>query len=233
MSLLFFSSVSEVIVLYFKAHSMQRKLIEIVLLMVLDCCFVLFQICAQPRARRKSKNDFRTTMFERKKSPNRLVMHVYDEFECSGMLTRISHALKFSVHLMFESLRMRMKTRRRQEETKVAHLLLIVSFDDMQRAMPTFSSIALDRMLEPEIGVHHLYRLKLKLFPDESTETKPCAETQRHLELLGKIILIIVRAESTSEIWGLYARWSRIKGDLMAKQQLGGENLPRFEVNDL
>ena len=55
------------------------------------------------------------------------------------------------------------KTRRRQEETEVLHvkkkktrrnksgayLLLIVSFDDMQRAMPTFSSIALDRMLEP------------------------------------------------------------------------------------
>ncbi|WZY95820.1 hypothetical protein YC2023_068149 [Brassica napus] len=100
-------------------------------------------------------------------------MHVYDEFECSGMLTRISHALKFNVHLKFESLRMRMyvlfagklyklvwstcldrKTRRRQEETEVLHvkkkktrrnksgayLLLIVSFDDMQRAMPTFSS---------------------------------------------------------------------------------------------
>ncbi|KAH0934501.1 hypothetical protein HID58_011618, partial [Brassica napus] len=114
----------------------------------------------------KSKNDFRTAMFERKKSPNRL-MHVYDEFECSGMLTRISHALKFSVHLKFESLRMRI---RRQEETKAVHLLLIVSFDDMQRAMLTFSSIALDRMLEPE---------------------------------------------STSKIWGLYARWSRIKGNLM------------------
>ncbi|CAH8350081.1 unnamed protein product [Eruca vesicaria subsp. sativa] len=54
---------------------------------------------------------------------------------------------------------------------------------------------------------------------DESTETKLCAatpaETQRHLELLGKIIQQIVRTESTSEIWGLYARWSRIKGDLM------------------
>ncbi|KAG7555574.1 Tetratricopeptide repeat [Arabidopsis suecica] len=54
---------------------------------------------------------------------------------------------------------------------------------------------------------------------DESTETKPCtatpAETQRHLELLGKIIQQIVKTESTSEIWGLYARWSRIKGDLM------------------
>ncbi|KAG2300320.1 hypothetical protein Bca4012_011899 [Brassica carinata] len=52
-----------------------------------------------------------------------------------------------------------------------------------------------------------------------SDETKPCAatpaETQRHLELLGKIIQQIVRTESTSEIWGLYARWSRIKGDLM------------------
>ncbi|WZZ76067.1 hypothetical protein YC2023_087437 [Brassica napus] len=154
--------------------------------MVLDCCFVLFQICPakSEKARsvipitKKSKNDFRTT----KKSPNRLVMHVCDEFECSGILTRISHALKFSVHLKFESLRMRMKTRRRQEETKVALLLLIVSFDDMQRAMPTFSSIALDRMLEPEIGVHHLYRLTLKLFPDESTETKPLSEQKVHLK---------------------------------------------------
>ncbi|KAJ0243692.1 Protein prenylyltransferase superfamily protein [Hirschfeldia incana] len=54
---------------------------------------------------------------------------------------------------------------------------------------------------------------------DELDERKPCAatpaETQRHLELLGKIIQQIVRTESTSEIWGLYARWSRIKGDLM------------------
>ncbi|EOA19932.1 hypothetical protein CARUB_v10000181mg [Capsella rubella] len=53
----------------------------------------------------------------------------------------------------------------------------------------------------------------------ESTETKPCAATpagtQRHLELLGKIIQQIARTESTSEVWGLYARWSRIKGDLM------------------
>ncbi|KAH0873660.1 LOW QUALITY PROTEIN: hypothetical protein HID58_071022 [Brassica napus] len=133
--------------------------------MVLDCCFVLFQICPAKNEKVRS-NDFRTTMFERKKSPNRL-MHVYDEFECSGMLTRITHALKFSAHLKFESLRMRI---RRQEEAKMAHLLLIVSFDDMQRAMPTFSSIALDRKLEPE---------------------------------------------STSEIWGLYVRWSRIKGDFM------------------
>ncbi|CAF2102061.1 unnamed protein product [Brassica rapa] len=137
---------------------------EIVLLMVLDCCFVLFQIRPAKTEKvrsvipitKKSNNDFRTAMFERKKSPNRLVMHVYDEFECSGMLTRISHALKFNVHLKFESLRMRMKTRRRQEETEVLHvkkkktrrnksgayLLLIVSFDDMQRAMPTFSSSA-------------------------------------------------------------------------------------------
>ncbi|VVB14893.1 unnamed protein product [Arabis nemorensis] len=54
---------------------------------------------------------------------------------------------------------------------------------------------------------------------DESTETKAFvttpAETQRHLELLGKIIQQIARTESTAEIWGLYARWSRIKGDLM------------------
>ncbi|XP_010492673.1 PREDICTED: tetratricopeptide repeat protein 27 homolog [Camelina sativa] len=53
----------------------------------------------------------------------------------------------------------------------------------------------------------------------ESTETQPCAatpaETQRHLELLGKIIQQICKTESTSQIWGLYARWSRIKGDLM------------------
>ncbi|CAN7117866.1 unnamed protein product [Brassica rapa subsp. narinosa] len=159
--------------------------------MVLDCCFVLFQIRPVKTAKvrsvipitKKSKNDFRTAMFERKKSPNRLVMHVYDEFECSGMLTRISHALKFSVHLKFESLRMRMYVLRRQEETKAVHLLLIVSFDDMQRAMLTFSSIALDRMLEPGARrIHHLYRLKLKLFPDESTETKPLSEQKVHLK---------------------------------------------------
>ncbi|KAJ0261095.1 Protein prenylyltransferase superfamily protein [Hirschfeldia incana] len=53
----------------------------------------------------------------------------------------------------------------------------------------------------------------------ENRSSAPCgvspADTQRHLELLGKIIQQIVRTESTSEIWGLYARWSRTKGDLM------------------
>lgn len=72
---------------------------EIVLLMVLDCCFVLFQIRPAKTEKvrsvipitkfwsfnlisflnsgfwfRKSNNDFRTAMFERKKSPNRLVV---------------------------------------------------------------------------------------------------------------------------------------------------------------
>ncbi|KAG5403322.1 hypothetical protein IGI04_009441 [Brassica rapa subsp. trilocularis] len=50
---------------------------------------------------------------------------------------------------------------------------------------------------------------------DESAETKPCAatpdETQRHLELLGKIIQQKVHLKFGDYI----ARWSRIKGDLM------------------
>ncbi|KAH7557071.1 hypothetical protein JRO89_XS11G0041400 [Xanthoceras sorbifolium] len=34
------------------------------------------------------------------------------------------------------------------------------------------------------------------------------------MELLGKILQQIVRSESRSDVWGLYARWHRIKGDL-------------------
>ncbi|XP_010558660.1 PREDICTED: tetratricopeptide repeat protein 27 homolog [Tarenaya hassleriana] len=53
---------------------------------------------------------------------------------------------------------------------------------------------------------------------DESPETRPYvaapAETQRQLEVLGKILEQIVRSESTAEIWGLFARWCRNKGEL-------------------
>ena len=64
---------------------------------------------------------------------------------------------------------------------------------------------------------------------DESTETSlhiaTPAETKRQLELLGKIIqhvsktfqlvCVSLLSHSLSEIWGLYARCSRTKRDLM------------------
>ncbi|KAH1121378.1 hypothetical protein J1N35_004538 [Gossypium stocksii] len=39
-------------------------------------------------------------------------------------------------------------------------------------------------------------------------------ENEHLLEFLGKILQQIVRSESRPELWGLYARWHRIKGDL-------------------
>ncbi|XVE98988.1 hypothetical protein REPUB_Repub03eG0157200 [Reevesia pubescens] len=39
-------------------------------------------------------------------------------------------------------------------------------------------------------------------------------ENEHLLEFFGKIIQQILRSESRAELWGLYARWHRIKGDL-------------------
>ncbi|KAK6228980.1 hypothetical protein SCA6_017931 [Theobroma cacao] len=39
-------------------------------------------------------------------------------------------------------------------------------------------------------------------------------ENEHLVEFLGKILQQIVRSESRAELWGLYARWHRIKGDL-------------------
>ncbi|GFS45345.1 protein prenylyltransferase superfamily protein [Actinidia rufa] len=39
-------------------------------------------------------------------------------------------------------------------------------------------------------------------------------ETDRLVELLGKILRQIVQSGGGSEIWGLYARWHKLKGDL-------------------
>uniref|UniRef100_A0A2P2K890 Uncharacterized protein n=1 Tax=Rhizophora mucronata TaxID=61149 RepID=A0A2P2K890_RHIMU len=39
-------------------------------------------------------------------------------------------------------------------------------------------------------------------------------ETEQLIELLGKILQQIVRIESRADIWGLYARWHKIRGDL-------------------
>ncbi|KAL1215023.1 putative UDP-N-acetylglucosamine--peptide N-acetylglucosaminyltransferase SEC [Cardamine amara subsp. amara] len=65
-----------------------------------------------------------------------------------------------------------------------------------------------------------LSSIEIEASSNESIKTKPCAatttETQRHIDLFGEIIQQIAKTESTSEIWGLYARWSRIKGDLTA-----------------
>ncbi|GLT80646.1 hypothetical protein SLA2020_520750 [Shorea laevis] len=39
-------------------------------------------------------------------------------------------------------------------------------------------------------------------------------ETEQLMEWLGKILRQIVRSESRADLWGLYARWHKIKGDL-------------------
>ncbi|XP_022735386.1 tetratricopeptide repeat protein 27 homolog [Durio zibethinus] len=39
-------------------------------------------------------------------------------------------------------------------------------------------------------------------------------ENEHLMELVGKILQQILRSESRAELWGLYARWHRIKGDL-------------------
>ncbi|KAL1188076.1 putative UDP-N-acetylglucosamine--peptide N-acetylglucosaminyltransferase SEC [Cardamine amara subsp. amara] len=73
--------------------------------------------------------------------------------------------------------------------------------------------VLLDRMMT-EFENRNLSSIEIEASSNESIKTKPCAQSQRHIELFGKIIQQIVKTESTSEIWGLYARWSRIKGDL-------------------
>ncbi|XP_010456557.1 PREDICTED: tetratricopeptide repeat protein 27-like [Camelina sativa] len=96
------------------------------------------------------------------------------------------------------------------------------AFEAMQQLMRLtknkwIDAVLLDRMMT-ELETRNLScKSSLSLTEiDATTKTE-----QLHIELFGTIIQQIVKVESTSENWELYARWSRIKGNLIRDQKCG------------
>ncbi|CAI0550901.1 unnamed protein product [Linum tenue] len=58
-------------------------------------------------------------------------------------------------------------------------------------------------------------------------------ETLQLLELLGKILQKIVKNVSRAEIWGLYARWHKIKGDLTMCSEAFLKQIRAYQGSDL
>ncbi|KAL0843223.1 hypothetical protein Bca101_016468 [Brassica carinata] len=89
------------------------------------------------------------------------------------------------------------------------------TFEAIQQILRMSKNKRIDVVLLDRIMTELENRISACKSSSSSVESATPAETQRHLEFLGKIIQQVVRTESTSEIWGLYARWSRTRGDLM------------------
>ncbi|KAK4598899.1 hypothetical protein RGQ29_016089 [Quercus rubra] len=65
----------------------------------------------------------------------------------------------------------------------------------------------------------------------ESVERRS-RETQ-HLEILGKVLQRMVRNDGRADIWGLYARWHKIKGDLTMCSEALLKQVRSYQGSDL
>lgn len=58
-------------------------------------------------------------------------------------------------------------------------------------------------------------------------------ETEYLVEFLGKVLQQIVRSEGGADIWGLYARWHKIKGDLIMCSEALLKQVRSYQGSDL
>ncbi|GMH03114.1 hypothetical protein Nepgr_004953 [Nepenthes gracilis] len=67
-------------------------------------------------------------------------------------------------------------------------------------------------------------------FEDAAAKTR---ETEHLMEVLGKILQQIVRSNTGADIWGLYARWHKIKGDLTMCSEALLKQVRSYQGSDL
>ncbi|XP_050223386.1 uncharacterized protein LOC126673331 [Mercurialis annua] len=58
-------------------------------------------------------------------------------------------------------------------------------------------------------------------------------ESEQLVELLGKILQQIIKSDSRADIWGLYARWHKIKGDLTMCSEALLKQVRSYQGSDL
>ncbi|XP_050277575.1 uncharacterized protein LOC126719066 isoform X2 [Quercus robur] len=71
---------------------------------------------------------------------------------------------------------------------------------------------------------------------NESTNAEPAERRSReteHLEILGKVLQRMVRNDGRADIWGLYARWHKIKGDLTMCSEALLKQVRSYQGSDL
>ncbi|KAG2330307.1 hypothetical protein Bca4012_020089 [Brassica carinata] len=148
---------------------------------------------AQPRPRRKSKKDFRTAMFERKKSPNRLVVDeaINDDRTLSPLSipppwksSNSSVAILFSSKfLLFFSV-----------FTGICNLMLITKFFKIKRSNLEFNcylkgkkwkdtvciALAGDSCEEPKIRMNKVVRSNLRVRLGDVVSIHQCSPMSSH-----------------------------------------------------
>ncbi|KAL6983241.1 hypothetical protein U1Q18_016630 [Sarracenia purpurea var. burkii] len=68
---------------------------------------------------------------------------------------------------------------------------------------------------------------------DSEVEQVKTQETDRLVELLGKILRQVVQSAGGSEVWGLYARWYKLKGDLTMCSEALLKQVRSYQGSDL
>ncbi|ONI20710.1 hypothetical protein PRUPE_2G030300 [Prunus persica] len=66
-----------------------------------------------------------------------------------------------------------------------------------------------------------------------STEVGKSRETEHLVEFLGKVLQQIVRSGNGADIWGLYARWHKMKGDLTMCSEALLKQVRSYQGSDL
>ncbi|VVA28890.1 PREDICTED: tetratricopeptide repeat [Prunus dulcis] len=66
-----------------------------------------------------------------------------------------------------------------------------------------------------------------------STEVGQSRETEHLVEFLGKVLQQIVRSGNGADIWGLYARWHKMKGDLTMCSEALLKQVRSYQGSDL
>ncbi|WCJ25128.1 Protein prenylyltransferase superfamily protein [Euphorbia peplus] len=65
------------------------------------------------------------------------------------------------------------------------------------------------------------------------TQVQRSRETEQLVELLGKILQQIIKSDSRADVWGLYARWHKIKGDLTMCSEALLKQVRSYQGSDL
>ncbi|KDP35721.1 hypothetical protein JCGZ_10493 [Jatropha curcas] len=68
---------------------------------------------------------------------------------------------------------------------------------------------------------------------DSEIQAQWSRETELLVELLGKILQQIIKSDTRADIWGLYARWHKIKGDLTMCSEALLKQVRSYQGSDL
>lgn len=107
---------------------------------------------------------------------------------------------------------------------------------NLSQAMEAVQKV-LDISKKKRFDSEFLERIMLEIegrpFSDTSVDSARRRETEHLIELLGNILKQIVQSGGNAEIWGLYARWHKLKGDLAMCSEALLKQVRSYQGSDL